>query len=267
MKAARYIEMGQMDELGRLDTPLHRLDARVKMAIVALFVIIVMSFPRYEISGLMPLFLFPFVLLGQGNIPYGVILKKVALALPFALFVGLFNPLLDHIPVLTFGSWTVSGGWLSFTSILLRFTLTVSAALVLLACTGIYRLCAGVERMGVPELFAVQLLFLYRYLFVIGDEALRMIRSVRMRSAGSSKLSLRTYSTLTGHLLLRSIDRAHRIYRAMVSRGFDGQVRVLHRTQPGWRDALFLIGWSTFFILVRFYNPAAALGNWLTGEY
>ncbi|MDD3276553.1 MAG: cobalt ECF transporter T component CbiQ [Kiritimatiellales bacterium] len=267
MKAARYIEVGQMDELGRLDTPLHRLDARVKMAAVVLFVVTVMSFPRYEISGLMPLFLFPFVLMGSGKIPFGAIFKKVALALPFALFVGLFNPLLDRTPVLTLGPWTISGGWLSFFSILLRFTLTVSAALILLACTGIYRLCAGLERLGVPPLFATQLLFLYRYLFVIGGEALRMIRSVRMRSAGSKKLSLRIYSTLTGHLLLRSIDRAQRIYRAMVSRGFDGQIRVLHRTRPGWRDLLFLIGWSAFFILVRFYNPAVALGGWLTGEH
>ena len=266
MKVARYVEVGQMDELGRLDTPLHRLDARVKMTVVALFVITVMSFPRYEISGLMPLFLFPFVLLGYGHLPAGSIFRKVAIALPFALFVGIFNPILDRTPMLTLGSWTVSGGWLSFASILLRFSLTVSAALILLACTGIHRLCAGLERMGVPALFATQLLFLYRYLFVIGDEGLRMIRSVRMRSAGSKKLTLRIYTTLIGHLLLRSIDRAQRIYRAMVSRGFDGQIRVLHRTRPGGRDALFLVGWSLFFVLVRFWNPAAAIGGWLIGD-
>jgi len=255
-----------MDEQGRMNTPLHRLDARVKMLAVAFFIVAVMSFPRYEISGLMPLFLFPFVLIGTGNIPPGCIYKKVVLALPFALFVGLFNPLLNRETMLMIGPCAVSGGWLSFASILLRFTLTVSAALILIACTGIDRLCAGLEEMGVPRLFVVQLLFLYRYLFVIGDEALRMIRSVQMRSAGSRKLSLRTYGTLTGHLLIRSMDRAQRIYRAMVSRGFDGQIRVLRRTRPGRRDAIFLFGWTLFFITVRFWNPAAGLGRWLTGD-
>jgi cobalt/nickel transport system permease protein len=189
----------------------------------------------------------------------------VAIAAPFALFVGLFNPLFDQHAALTIGSHTISGGWLSFASIMVRFALTVSAALILVACTGIHRLCAGLEQMGVPRLFAVQLLFLYRYLFVIGEEGLRMIRSVQMRSTGSGPLRLRTYGSLTGHLLLRSMDRAQRIYCSMASRGFDGQVRVLHRTTLGWLDVIFAGGWIAFFIIVRNWNLADGLGRWLTG--
>ena len=265
MKTRSYIEMGQMDELGRLDTPLHRLDARVKTVTVILFVITVMSFSRYRIADLMPLFVFPFALIGIGKLPASAIFKKVAFAAPFALFVGMFNPLFDHQTVQIFGSQQISAGWVSFASILIRFVLTVSAALILLASTGIHRLCAGLERMGVPALFAVQILFLYRYLFVIGGEALRMIRSIQMRSAGAKKLTLRTYGSLTGTLLIRSMDRAQRIYRAMISRGFDGQVRLLHRKRPGLQDALFLIGWTAFFVMVRFGNPAAVVGRQLTG--
>lgn len=265
MKFGQYIEMGRMDELGRLDTPLHRLDARTKIITTVAFIVAVMSFHRYEVSALMPLFIFPFVLMASGNIPAGYIFKKVAFAAPFALFVGLFNPLFDQHAVLTIGSHTISGGWLSFTSIMVRFALTVSAALILVACTGIHRLCAGLEKMGVPRLFAVQLLFLYRYLFVIGEEALRMIRSVQMRSTGTKSLRLRTYGSLIGHLLLRSMDRAQRIYQAMVSRGFDGQVRVLNRTAPGWRDVVFAGGWIAFFIIARLWNLAGGLGRWLTG--
>lgn len=265
VKFGHYIEVGLMDELGRLDTPLHRLDARTKIITTVAFIVAVMSFPRYEVSALMPLFVFPFVLMASGNIPAGYIFKKVAIAAPFALFVGLFNPLFDQHTVLTVGSRAISGGWLSFTSIMVRFALTVSAALILVACTGIHRLCAGLEQMGVPRLFAVQLLFLYRYLFVIGEEGLRMIRSVQMRSVGTTSLRLHIYGSLTGHLLLRSMDRAQRIYRAMVSRGFNGQVQVLHRTVPGWRDAVFVIGWIAFFIVVRNWNLADGLGRWLTG--
>lgn len=265
VKFGQYIEMGRMDELGRMDTPQHRLDARTKIITTIAFIIAVMSFPRYEVSSLMPLFLFPFVVMALGNIPAGYIFKKVAFAAPFALFVGLFNPLFDQHTVLTVGPHTISGGWLSFASIMVRFSLTVSAALILVACTGIHRLCAGLEQMGVPRLFAIQLLFLYRYLFVIGEEGLRMIRGVQMRAPGVKSLRLRTYGSLTGHLLLRSMDRAQRIYQAMVSRGFDGQVRILHRTSPGWRDAVFAIGWVAFFIIVRNWNLADGLGRWLTG--
>ena len=265
MKTGSYLEMGQMDELGRLDTPLHRLDARVKTLTVLLFVITVMSFSRYRIAELMPLFLFPFALIGFGNIPLSAIFKKVAIAAPFALFVGIFNPLFDHQTVQIFGSREISAGWFSFISILIRFVLTVSAALILIASTGIHRLCAGLERMGVPSLFAVQILFLYRYLFVIGEEGLRMTRSVRIRSAGPGKPTLRIYGSLAGTLLIRSMDRAQRVYRAMVSRGFDGQVRMLHRNRPNVQDALFLFGWIAFFLLVRFWNPATVLGRQITG--
>jgi cobalt/nickel transport system permease protein len=265
VKSGQYIEVGLMDELGRMNTPQHRLDARTKIITTAAFIVTVMSFPRYEVSALMPLFVFPFVLMASGNIPAGYILKKVAVAAPFALFVGLFNPLFDQDTMLTVGSHAVSGGWLSFASIMVRFSLTVSAALILVACTGIHRLCAGLEQMGVPRLFAVQLLFLYRYLFVIGEEGLRMIRGVQMRAPGVKSLRLRTYGSLTGHLLLRSMDRAQRIYQAMVSRGFDGQLRVLRRIHPGWRDILFAVCWIAFFVIVRMWNLADGLGRWLTG--
>jgi cobalt/nickel transport system permease protein len=262
----KYLEVGQMDELGRMDTPVHRLDSRIQTVTAAAFIVIVMSFPRYDISALMPLFIYPFTLMAAGRIPPGFILKKIAIALPFALFVGLFNPLLDRQTVIQIGSMEISGGWISFASIMLRFVLTVSAALILIASTGIHRLCAGLEQMGVPRLFAVQLLFLYRYLFVIGDQALRMVRSVQVRSAGGKNPDLRTYGTLTGHLLLRSMDRARCVYRAMASRGFDGQICVLRRTRPSWRDAVFAAGWIAFFIVVRRWNLADGLGRWLTGN-
>jgi cobalt/nickel transport system permease protein len=51
----------------------------------------------------------------------------------------------------------------------------------------------------------------------------------------------------------------------MVSRGFDGQLRVLRRTHPGWRDILFAVCWIAFFIIVRMWNLADGLGRWLTG--
>lgn len=266
MKPGHYIEVGVMDELGRMDSAIHRLDAQAQILATLLFVLVVMSYPRYEVSALMPLFVYPFVLIAMAKLPVGYLFKKIAVAAPFALFVGLFNPLLDRQAAGTIGSLTISGGWLSFGSIMIRFFLTVSVALILVACTGIHRLCAGLERMGMPRVFAVQLLFLYRYFFVIGDEGLRMRRSVEIRSAGSQALGFRVYGHLIGHLLLRAMDRAQRIYRAMVARGFDGGIRVLHPTKPGWREVLFVVGWAVFFVVAREWNLADFLGGRLMGS-
>jgi len=265
MGLGQWVEIGRMDELGRLDTPVHRLDARAKVITTLIFIVVVMSFPRYEVSALMPFFFYPFALIALGRIPSGYILRKILLAAPFALVIGMFNPLLDHQTIASVGVWNISGGWLSFASIMLRFVLTVSAALALIACTGIHRLGAGLERMGVPRVFVVQLLFLYRYLFVIADEGTRMMRSMELRSAGPRSLRLRVYGSLVGHLLLRSMDRADHVYRAMVARGFDGEIRVLRQTSFRWTDWAFTGGWMAFFAIARMWNLADALGRMLAG--
>jgi cobalt/nickel transport system permease protein len=166
MKVADWIEIGRMDDLGRMDTPVHRLDARAKALVTLAFVVAVVSFPRREFSALTPFLLYPVALISLGRIPASHIARKILVAAPFALAIGIFNPLMDRQPVALVGPFAITGGWLSFASIMLRFVLTVGAALALVACTGMYRLGAGLERLGVPSLFVVQVLFLYRYLFV-----------------------------------------------------------------------------------------------------
>jgi cobalt/nickel transport system permease protein len=256
-------EIGVMDDLGRMDTPVHRLDARAKAVVTLVFIGVVMSFPRHALSPLTPFLVYPVALVALGRIPVRYLARKILIAAPFALVIGIFNPLLDRQPVTTIGPVAISGGWVSFGSIMFRFLLTVGAALALVACTGMNRLGAALERLGVPRVFVVQLLFLYRYLFVISDQAGKMKRSAEMRSSGHP-LRLRVYSSMIGHLLLRAMDRAERVYRAMVARGFDGEVRILRPSSFGWPDTLFVAGCIIFFVSARLWNLADAFGRLLT---
>jgi cobalt/nickel transport system permease protein len=265
MGLQKWSEVGRMDELGRLASPAHRVDARAKALATAGFLAAVLSFPRYEVAALTPFALFPFALGCVGRIPAAVVLRKLLVAAPFAVAVGLFNPFLDAAPMGEVAGFAVTGGWLSFASILLRFALTVSAALVLVACTGMDRLCAGLARLGLPRVFVVQLLFLHRYLFAIADEGARMLRGLELRAAGRPKLRLRVYGSLVGHLLVRSMARAERVYQAMLARGFDGEVRVLQASRLRPSDVAFVCGWLAFFAAARRWNLAAALGALLAG--
>jgi cobalt/nickel transport system permease protein len=255
----------RMDEMGGQATPVHRLDARIKILTVLIFIAVVMSLPRYEISALMPFYLFPLALMGWGGIPTGYIFKKVLIASPFAIAVGIFNPWLDSTPMIQVGGIPVSGGWLSFLSILIRFSLTVSVALTLLACTGIQRLCEGMGRMGVPQVLVVQLQLLYRYLFVVVEEGGRLGRGLALRAGPRSRISLRTYGALVGHLLLRSLDRAQRVYQAMASRGYTGETRMMRPPLVRRVDGAFLIGWVLFFGMARYWNLAELTGRLLLG--
>lgn len=263
---AALLDLGVMDQLARGHTSIHRLDPRSKIVTSLVFMVATVSFGPREISGLLPLVLFPVSLAAAGGIPARAILRKLLLAIPFVLMVGLFNPFLDREIVVRMGGLGISGGWLSFLSILLRSGLTLGTALVLIAVTGMPALGAGLERLGAPRAFVVQLLFLHRYLFVLGEEASRMARARAQRSFGNRGTGLRATASLLGHLLLRTLDRAERIYTAMKARGFRGEVRLLRpmRLTPG--DWAFLVGWCAFFLAARLWNLPRLLGALATGS-
>ena len=259
------LDLGVMDQLARLDSPVHRIDPRAKILSALVLIVVAVSFERHEISALLPLLFFPVALGALGRIPTGVIFRKLLLALPFVLFVGLFNPLFDRETALRVGGVAVSGGWLSFLSIMLRSALTLVTALVLIAVTGVPALGAGLERLGAPRAFVVQLLFLYRYLFVLGEEALRMTRARAQRSFDGRGVGLKATASLLGNLMLRTLDRAERIYTAMKSRGFNGEVRLRRTLRFTTGDLAFVAGWSAFFVVARLWNLPRLLGDVVAG--
>ncbi|TCT19272.1 cobalt ECF transporter T component CbiQ [Thiobaca trueperi] len=258
---ASLFDLGRLDHLGRQETPLHRLDPRAKILTTAVFLVCVVSFGQYDVAPLLPYAIFPIALASAGRIPFDYLLKKLLIVSPFALLVGIFNPLLDQEPRLQLGSLAVSGGWISFMSILLRFALTVSAALVLIAITRFENLCLGLQRLGVPQVFTLQLLFLYRYLFVLVDESRRLVRARALRSVGARGLGMRVYASLLGHLLLRTLDRARRIHIAMRCRGFSGEIRSLQPLRIGHPEMLFTLGWCGIFMVLRIWNLPQILGD------
>ena len=258
-------QIGALDRLAAQDTALHRLDPRAKLAATLGFIVAVVSYGRYEVSALLPLALYPAALAGMGNIPFRWLARKLAIASPFAIMVGMFNPVFDTTPLFRVAGVAVSGGWVSFASILLRFALTVSAALALIGTTGFNTVCMALGRLGAPRVFVVQLLFLYRYLFVLAEEGLRMVRARNLRSFSGRGQGLKVYGSMLGQLLLRTMDRAQRIHQAMLCRGFDGQIRMAGDFRLGRADLAFALGWLAFFALARTFNLAQLLGRIATG--
>ncbi len=262
---SRMAEIGWLDRLASRDTPLHRIDPRAKLLTTLAFIVAVLSYGKYQLAPLMPLAIYPAVLIALGDVPLKFIARKLLIVSPFAIFVGLFNPLLDRQTMLTVGPLEISGGWVSYASILMRFVLTVSATLALVAGTGIHNVCRGLERLGVPSVFTVQVLLLYRYLFVLVNEGARMSRARALRSAGSRGMGLRVLGAMLGSLLLRTLDRAQRVHAAMCCRGFDGHVRTIEALRLRARDAAFLVGWLGVLALLRAFDLAGLLGAIATG--
>lgn len=261
-----FLDFKKLDLLATRQTALHRLDPRAKVLTTACFILCVVSFDRYTISAMLPYLLFPAILLAAGGLPFGYILRKVLIVVPFALIVGIFNPIFDRQVIMQIGAFDIRGGWISCASILIRAILTASVAIILVALTGFPSICAALERLGMPKAFAVQLLFLYRYIYVLTDEGVRTSRACQLRSFGKRGVSMHQFGSLVGHLLLRTWARAERIHMAMLARGFSGEFPASgpqHRF--GRKDVVFMAGWIALFIVLRLYNTPLVLGSLITG--
>jgi cobalt/nickel transport system permease protein len=216
------LDFGTLDALAYGDSPVHRLDARTKVLAAAAFVVTVVSFPKYEIGGLIPCFLLPVLAVSVSGVPVAPLLKRLLAASLFAVLLGIFNPLLDTAVMYRIGGVPISAGWVSFASILLKYCLTMSALLALVATTSFPGVARALGRVGVPDVFVCQLVFLYRFLFVLVAEGRRMALARDLRSFDGRGRGLRVTAALLGTLFVRTIERAERVYRAMRSRGFRG---------------------------------------------
>jgi cobalt/nickel transport system permease protein len=258
------LDFKRLDRLAGGDTGVHRLDPRAKVLVTVVFIVSVVSFGRYELSAMIPFFIFPVVMIALGNLPAPYIAKKIALLCPFALMVGMFNPVFDRQVLLHLGPLAISGGWVSFASIGVRSILTVGAALILVGVTGFSAVCSALDQMGMPRAFVVQLLFLYRYIFVLTEEGARTARARELRTFGKKGMEMKAFGSLVGHLLLRTWERAERVYRAMLCRGFHGHFHLRCSYRFGTMEALFTLGWSALFILFRLVNIPQFLGTFIT---
>lgn len=257
-------DIGALDTLAQGDTAVHRLDPRAKLVTCLAFIVCVASFDKYTISALLPFLIFPVVLAGRAGLPFGFLAKRLLVVAPFAIFIGIFNPFFDRAILFHLGPLAISGGWVSFASILLRFVLTIGIALILIATTSFPGVCMALEGIGAPRVFAVQLLLLYRYLFVLINEAMRMVRARALRSFHGRGLGMKIFGQMVGQLLLRTLDRAQRVHLAMLCRGFNGEIRSLRRLHIGRAELLFTGGWTALFVLLRLVNLPQLLGSWVT---
>jgi cobalt/nickel transport system permease protein len=258
-------DLRTIDALSARDTALRQRDPRAQLVTAALFIVTLVSFERYSVSSLLPLALYPTVLAAQGMVPGRLLVRMLWRAAPFALMVGLFNPLFDRAPMLVLAGIDITGGWLSFTSIVIRFGLSLGAALVLIAGTGLHPLCTALARLGAPRAFVVQLLFLYRYLFVLAGEAVRATTARTLRGGAHPRMALTVYGSLLGQLLLRAFARAQRVHGAMLARGFDGELRLASTRRWQGADTQFVVLWCAYFIAIRRIDWPQLLGTVITG--
>lgn len=225
-----------LDPYHQRTSPLHSMDGRVKLLLTLGYLVAAALLP----AGAWPVFALFLGLAAAAEwlsgLSFGYYWKRSLVALPFAL---------AAVPLVftagppywqTWGAVSLSlPGLERLISIALKSWLSVQAALLLVTTTRFPDLLAAMRSLRLPRLLVAVIGLMWRYLFVLVDEAGRLNRARQSRSGalpgcppgGSLPWRARTTGGMVGSLMVRSLDRGDRVYQAMAARGYDGEARSL----------------------------------------
>ena len=192
----------------RLDSPVHRCPAAAKLAaalgIILITVIAPWSWWTWYLGAAIGLVM----VAALGRIPFGFLSKRLLLLSPFVLGVALVNQL-HHSAATPWQPVVVRGG------------ICLLAILVLSNTTPFSELLRVLQRLQVPTVMITTLALMYRYLFVLVEEAERMRRARASRTfTRRRRREWSVLATVAGQLFVRASERAERIYAAMCARGW-----------------------------------------------
>lgn len=258
-------EIKYIDELSQKNTFIHNLNPLVKLIVSIIFIIITVSYGKYEIIGMIPLVFYIIIVFNLGDIPFYPILKRVAIVLPAVLGLGIFNPILDRHAITLFSNITIAGGWISYASLIIKCIFTVLCALLLISTTMIDEIALSLQSLHVPKIFVMQFLLTYRYISVLIEETANIWTAYSLRAPNQKGIHYKSWGPLLGQLLMRTYDRAQRIYNGMILRGFNGEYYYNKENVLHLKDYLYLIICIGFLLLIRFINIPILLGNIMTG--
>ena len=255
-------------------SPIHQLDPRVKFVLTVAFILATSLTP----IGAWPVYVILLAIAVSAailsDLGVGYVMKRSLLVSPFVLAALplLFTTAGTAIAVVPIGPWTLTATWQGLErliSVLAKSWISVQMAILMTASTPFPQLLMAMRAVKVPQLLVSTFGLMWRYLFVLVDEAGRLMRARASRSGnpgrpdaktgGSVVWRARVTGGMAGNLFLRSYERADHIYAAMVSRGYDGEARgfPLPRLSPA--------AWSVLAAGLGMLGALVGVGYWVWG--
>ncbi|MGH8884418.1 MAG: cobalt ECF transporter T component CbiQ [Egibacteraceae bacterium] len=192
------------------DTPVHRLDPRVKIVGMIGLVIVAVTTP---VGAWAAFACYGLVLAGlslTARLPLAYVLRRLAIAIPFLLAAALLP-------------FVVPDGTRLALTLAAKATTGVLATVLLSSTTPFPQLLHGFERLRAPRLLVMIVAFMWRYLHVIGEEVYRMRIARQARGCKARWIwQAGALGQTVGALFIRSLERGERVYLAMASRGYRG---------------------------------------------
>jgi cobalt/nickel transport system permease protein len=238
--------ISDVEAVAAKDSPVHRLDPRVKIVGLIGLVVVSVSLPPGSWLAFAAVMAILVGLVAVARLHPLHVLRRMTIEVPFLLAAAILP-------------FTAEDGLLLGTTAGLKITVGVLAMVILSSTTPFPRLLRGFELLKTPRLIVVIVAFMWRYLHVLADEVSRMktARAARGYSAGRIRQALAPTGALISTLFVRSLERGERVYLAMLSRGYSGSMPATAVERLALRavDVSFLATLAALLVLIRVWLP------------
>lgn len=222
-----------------------------KLLVTLYFILLTVSFGKYELAGLLKMGIYLIILFVIGDISIKLLIKRMKVVFLLVCMVGIANPFFDREAMFSLGTVTVTGGMVSAATLMLKGIFAVSASYLLMVTTSMEDICYALRKLHIPKTFVTILMLVYRYIILFLKEAERMTDAYMLRAPGQKGIHYKAWGTMVGQLLLRSMDRAQTVYDSMMLRGYNGEFYLRCKKKAGGSDYLYVIVWSVVLICIR----------------
>ncbi len=218
------------EEFALGESMVHRLDPRTKLLTALLFSTVVAL--NYSIVGSLIAGLFPLAMVRLTGIDWVKILRRMVVVNGFLAMIWLFLPFtVPGETIWSLGPLSVQREGLVYALLItIKSNVILLTMIALLGTTPVFDLVHALSHMGIPERLVHVFFFCFRYVHVIHEEYLKLVKAMKIRGfrPGTNVHTYRSYAYLVGMLLVKSFDRSQKILAAMKCRGFHGNFYILH---------------------------------------
>ena len=255
--SARLHRVGVAGDLG---SPIHRLDPRAKIVGLAGVTVVAVSTPLRAWPAFAACALVLAAIAAVARVGPEIVWSRVKVILPLVVFVAAFVPFVRGGATVEVGPLALSeAGLATFALVSAKATIGAVGAVLLGATTGFSDILHGLERLRVPRLLVVIAAFMYRYVFVIADEARRMRAGLAARAYRPRHLGqVAALGRMVTALFLRSYERGERVYLAMLARGYAGAMPRLGVLAFRRADTAFVVALALTLVPLRVLAEVAA---------
>lgn len=242
------------------NSPIHRLDPRVKLLFSILIIIYVVSLPRIHEKNMIRLFAveaYLLLLVLASGLDLRYFFLRILAILPFGLGIALIQPFLRPVFIENYTVYpldlplglSITYEGIAFGSTLLaKFLVCITAVILLSSTTRLRDMVTAADRIGIPRQFTLLLSMMVRYLFLFWAvlKRIRIAQQTRLFDIWNKDVPRRWVIEQVGNsmsaIFIRSYEQGERTYISMLCRGYgSGHEKTYYRTKIRTSDVFFVI--------------------------